>query len=562
MRYLVILFLFIASIASAQTGRLYAKYLGHPVDSFTPAVLTYDPDLGHGVWSTEGIGNDSIEFSEDSVCIIDMGVEVCVELDSIYFTDSTLCYIELADTNCVEWTTSGGNIYTIDGALISNRTVGVNNFYLQFNRGVVPVFRINAAGSSPAMQFNQNVVLDNFPLFNLTNTSTLGNIYFSWYGANGNERYSMGVDRFSDVLSLAHGTDIGLGDAGSITGDPFMLFDGPNDIIETKKDMQFFAAIVDQTGNYGTAGDVLTSTGTTVEWQPSGVGGGGDSIPINQLKDATATRTLSNANLTQEWQWNTLTSGTGLKLSSSATGAASSTQKLFEVSMTGNNATADQATHGIYVSNARGGTNPFNYGVYATTTGEGYSIYGRSTDGYGVYGHSDNATGLRGFSQSTLGAGVQGINNTSGYGGIFQSSSGTGLWGLSTTGLAFLATTSPTSTNTVVPVARLTRSSSGTPANEIGGSLEFYNRTTTTEMVTNSIRSIWADATQATRTSRLEITGVNSGSAVTHLTITGAGIFTLVQGLSEYADDAAAAAGGIPVGGLYRTGSVVKIRVS
>lgn len=32
--------------------------------------------------------------------------------------------------------------------------------------------------------------------------------------------------------------------------------------------------------------------------------------------------------------------------------------------------------------------------------------------------------------------------------------------------------------------------------------------------------------------------------------------------LSNYADDAAAAAGGIAVGGLYRTGSVVKVRVS
>ena len=32
--------------------------------------------------------------------------------------------------------------------------------------------------------------------------------------------------------------------------------------------------------------------------------------------------------------------------------------------------------------------------------------------------------------------------------------------------------------------------------------------------------------------------------------------------LQEFADDSAAEAGGVPVGGLYRTGSVVKVRVT
>lgn len=34
------------------------------------------------------------------------------------------------------------------------------------------------------------------------------------------------------------------------------------------------------------------------------------------------------------------------------------------------------------------------------------------------------------------------------------------------------------------------------------------------------------------------------------------------QGLGDYADDSAAASGGVPVGGLYRTGSQVMVRVS
>jgi hypothetical protein len=32
--------------------------------------------------------------------------------------------------------------------------------------------------------------------------------------------------------------------------------------------------------------------------------------------------------------------------------------------------------------------------------------------------------------------------------------------------------------------------------------------------------------------------------------------------ISDYADDAAAATGGVPVGGVYRTGSILKARIS
>lgn len=35
-----------------------------------------------------------------------------------------------------------------------------------------------------------------------------------------------------------------------------------------------------------------------------------------------------------------------------------------------------------------------------------------------------------------------------------------------------------------------------------------------------------------------------------------------LDSLSDYADDTAAAAGGVAVGGFYRTGSAIKVRVS
>jgi N-acetyl-gamma-glutamylphosphate reductase len=35
-----------------------------------------------------------------------------------------------------------------------------------------------------------------------------------------------------------------------------------------------------------------------------------------------------------------------------------------------------------------------------------------------------------------------------------------------------------------------------------------------------------------------------------------------ISGLADYADDAAASAGGIAIGGTYRTGSLIKVRVA
>lgn len=55
---------------------------------------------------------------------------------------------------------------------------------------------------------------------------------------------------------------------------------------------------------------------------------------------------------------------------------------------------------------------------------------------------------------------------------------------------------------------------------------------------------------------------ISDGAGNIKLTIDSAHIFTLTNGLQDFADDAAAAVGGIPVNGLYRTASVVKIRVA
>jgi hypothetical protein len=86
----------------------------------------------------------------------------------------------------------------------------------------------------------------------------------------------------------------------------------------------------------------------------------------------------------------------------------------------------------------------------------------------------------------------------------------------------------PATTNTVQEVLRIERGVNGSPgANGIGGSINFYNkRTDNASDVGNTIVSKFTDAVAATLTSQLYITGVNSGTPATILTLDGDGSLT------------------------------------
>lgn len=232
-----------------------------------------------------------------------------------------------------------------------------------------------------------------------------------------------------------------------------------------------------------------------------------------------------------------------VKLTSTSTAATGSTQKMLEITLSGANANGNQSTYGAYISNTHtsGGVLSINYGLYAEASG--------SDVNRGVYA-SGSSQGV--YAISNAGAGVY-ATSTSYY----------GLQAISGTGRAFQGQITPAGTNDIATHSEFIRSSSGTAANGIGGSIVFQTETTTGSNVeSNSLIWKWIDATHASRTSQFDITGVNNATTNTLLTISGAGIFTLTQGLTDYADDSAASAGGIPVNGLYRTASVVKIRVS
>lgn len=97
-------------------------------------------------------------------------------------------------------------------------------------------------------------------------------------------------------------------------------------------------------------------------------GGGGGSSSISSLTAAASANTIDNANNKQEWQWSTL-SGTGLKLSSISTAAASNLQKILEITSSGANSTSGQITYGLDVSNTHTGTTSLNIGIQSTASG-------------------------------------------------------------------------------------------------------------------------------------------------------------------------------------------------
>jgi len=103
---------------------------------------------------------------------------------------------------------------------------------------------------------------------------------------------------------------------------------------------------------------------------------------LSSLAAGTAGNTINNADFAQEWQWNTLAAGTGMKFSSSSTAAASNTNKVVEIVSTGTNASSGQTTYGLYVNNGKAGTSGLHIGAYF-----GASVVGGPPSGTYIAAH-------------------------------------------------------------------------------------------------------------------------------------------------------------------------------
>lgn len=133
---------------------------------------------------------------------------------------------------------------------------------------------------------------------------------------------------------------------------------------------------------------------------------------------------------------------------------------------------------------------------------------------------------------------IRGTNNSGGIGVEGTVNSGTGISGVATTGTAISAQTNtgvayigninPSTANAVATMMRLSTQTSGTAANGLGGSIDVFVETDNgTAFLSNQIISEWTDATTATRTSRLKITGVNSAATADLFVLSGNGALQL-----------------------------------
>lgn len=120
---------------------------------------------------------------------------------------------------------------------------------------------------------------------------------------------------------------------------------------------------------------------------------------ISALTLATASNTIDNTNYAQEWQWSTLAGGNGLKLSSTSTAAASNTQTLLNIALSGANGTAAQTTYGLQVSNTHTGTTSTNIAGYFNASG--------GTTNWGIYSNGSVTIGAPNTTDTTAANGLQ-----------------------------------------------------------------------------------------------------------------------------------------------------------
>lgn len=204
--------------------------------------------------------------------------------------------------------------------------------------------------------------------------------------------------------------------------------------------------------------------------------------------------------------------GSNIVLGGSFTGGTTITQGAFQMTWNG--------SAGGFVDRIQStGTGA---ALLIASTGGGNGISSSATGGaVGVQGGSDTGQGIFGFSGGAAGIGVAGTITVTGNGyGVFGKSNIAGSWAIG-------AQEADVSTNSVIALGQFARTTSSTAADGIGFSLDLANQTTVGTKISNQIISKWTTANDATRTSQLSFTGVNSGTTNVLATLDGVGDLTL-----------------------------------
>jgi hypothetical protein len=167
-------------------------------------------------------------------------------------------------------------------------------------------------------------------------------------------------------------------------------------------------------------------------------------------------------------------------------------------------------------------------GLFQVTSSAGNAVRASAAGGIAVYGTS-NTTAVYGETSGTDN-GVYGAATGAGTGVKGFSQTDKAMYALTITGLPISAQATPASTGTVVTMLQLIRSTTGgggVGTDGIGGSIDFYNNSSTTTQLSNQIISKLTTAANATRTSSLEWWGVNSATSLKKAELDSATGFTV-----------------------------------
>lgn len=278
------------------------NYTYHPQSGAVANYIPVTDSLGvlrfmhlDSLMSLVDLPGDSIFNQSDSICFIDMADTTCVPADSVYIDadSSEICYVNGGDPVCFPWTQGTGNIYTIDGSLQANRNCWLSDKYLRF----VQANSLNGLQILPlssqrmtAIQVDGNAANNrgvNQAALEINNTQISGterNAYARFL--NGTNIFSIGQDQtspqgftFSDSTNLKNPVwkYYSPGPTGGTAGDSLVFW----------KRTKFRSTLLDKEGDAGSSGQLLSATGTGINW-----------VAASTVQDGNGLFTSSNSNST------------------------------------------------------------------------------------------------------------------------------------------------------------------------------------------------------------------------------------------------------------------------
>lgn len=281
-----------------------------------------------------------------------------------------------------------------------------------------------------------------------------------------------------------------------------------------------------------TNANALTIIGTEVDGSVSN-----ELQTISNTSNATShTATLSNSGGSTQFVEGTdialTTSGTGLNgivtLATTITAINGLNRNANDIKLGGalvENTTISGSTSFATFFTGSYGTGVNNGVINITQSGTGGAAIYAVNNGSG--GNAINAiassTGTAISGTSTVGQAISG-GASSGIGIYGTATSGTGVQSAVTSGIPAYFSADPSSTSTNTPLLQLQRTTSGTPANGISGSIDFIVETSSSiSNISNQFISKWTTVDNSTRVSQAIITGVNNAVTADLLTISGNG---------------------------------------